>query len=345
MPEPSRARYPDDEGYAERDGVRLFYEVYGEGDPTLLLLPHGVFAHSRAWKAQIPYLARHARVVAYDGRGSGRSGRPRGVAAYEVPELVDDAVAVMDATSTESAVVVSAASGSRSGLALVAGHPERVTGAVFIAPYLPLTPWPPVETMWGAFEEPRAWRRALHIVRYTVGGLGVVLRSPELRRTYLRFARRVRFQEGITKFNRHFWLRDQRGFVDWAARTLNFVEPHSTRGIEDEIAWGMEADAQTLVDAWLALDVADSLGLRHATRIRELCAGIRCPVLVIRGELDVAIPPAWGAAVAELTGARLVTIAGAGHVPQGRKPVPVNLALRAFAERCRAAEPIQRSHA
>ncbi|NUT54911.1 MAG: alpha/beta hydrolase, partial [Thermoleophilia bacterium] len=36
--EQSRARYPDEEGYVERDGVRVFYEVYGSGEPTFLLL-------------------------------------------------------------------------------------------------------------------------------------------------------------------------------------------------------------------------------------------------------------------------------------------------------------------
>jgi pimeloyl-ACP methyl ester carboxylesterase len=345
MSEPSRARYPDDEGFAERDGVRLFYEVYGEGQPTVFLLPHGVFAHSRAWKGQVPYLARHARVVTFDGRGSGKSDRPRGVAAYEVPELVDDAVAVLDATSTDRAVVVSAASASRSGLVLAARHPERVAGSVFIGPYIPMTPWPPTETMWRTWQEPRAWRRALRILRYTVGGIGVLARSPDLRSSYLRFARRVRFLEGVRKFNRYYWLRDQRGFLEWGARTLNFNEPHSTRPIEDEIAWGMETDAETLVDAWTALDFLDSLGLRDSARIREFCADLRCPVLVIHGELDIAIPPAWGAAVAHLTGGRLVTVPGAGHSPQGRKPVPVNLALREFAQACRAAEPMQRSHA
>ena len=37
--EQTRARYPDEDGYVERDGVRVFYEVYGSGDPTILLLP------------------------------------------------------------------------------------------------------------------------------------------------------------------------------------------------------------------------------------------------------------------------------------------------------------------
>jgi pimeloyl-ACP methyl ester carboxylesterase len=47
-PEQSRARYPDSSGYIKRDGVRM----------------------------QIPYLARHCRVLTFDGRGNGRSDRP-----------------------------------------------------------------------------------------------------------------------------------------------------------------------------------------------------------------------------------------------------------------------------
>ena len=74
--EQTRARYPDESGYVERDGVRLHYEVYGTGEPTVLLLPTWSIIHSRHWKMQIPYLARHCRVVTFDGRGNGRSDRP-----------------------------------------------------------------------------------------------------------------------------------------------------------------------------------------------------------------------------------------------------------------------------
>ena len=70
--EQSRARYPDSSGYTKRNGVRLYYEVYGSGEPTVLLLPTWSIIHSRHWKMQIPYLARHCRVLTFDGRGNGR---------------------------------------------------------------------------------------------------------------------------------------------------------------------------------------------------------------------------------------------------------------------------------
>ena len=101
--EQTRARYPDGEGYVERDGVRVFHEVYGEGESTILLLPTWSIIHSRVWKLQIPYLARHARVVTFDGRGNGRSDRPEEPEAYAEREFAADALAVLDATETESA--------------------------------------------------------------------------------------------------------------------------------------------------------------------------------------------------------------------------------------------------
>ena len=138
--EQTRARYPDDEGYVERDGVRIFYEVYGSGDPTLLLLPTWSIVHSRHWKMQIPYLARHCRVLTFDGRGNGRSDRPQGAEAYSVPEFAADALAVLDATSTERCIVAGVSCGALWGTLLAGDHPDRVDGAVFIGPAVPLAP-------------------------------------------------------------------------------------------------------------------------------------------------------------------------------------------------------------
>src|SRR5829696_5745278 len=136
--EQSRARYPDEEGYADRDGVKIFYEVFGTGEPTVLLLLTWSIMHSRHWKMQIPYLARHCRVLTFDGRGNGRSDRPTEPEAYRSAEFTADALAVMDATGTERAVLVAMSLGATWTLELGALHSERVAGIVFIAPALPL---------------------------------------------------------------------------------------------------------------------------------------------------------------------------------------------------------------
>src|ERR1700755_86752 len=90
--EQSRARYPDSSGYIKRDGVRLYYEVYGSGEPTIFLLPTWSIVHSRHWKMQVPYRPRHCGVVTFDGRGTGRSDRPAEPAAYVEAEFAADAL-------------------------------------------------------------------------------------------------------------------------------------------------------------------------------------------------------------------------------------------------------------
>ncbi len=133
--EQSRARYPDEDGYVERDGVKIYYEVYGTGEPTVLLVPTWEIVHSRSWKFQIPYLARHCRVVTFDPRGNGRSDRPAGYDAYRRREFAADAVAVLDAAGVDRAIVVNWCDMGES-LILAAEHPERVASLVFIAPPL-----------------------------------------------------------------------------------------------------------------------------------------------------------------------------------------------------------------
>ena len=75
-----RARLPDRDGTVDRDGVRIHYEVYGEGAETMFFVPPWSIVHSRVYKAQIPYFGERFRCVAYDPRGNGRSDHPRGMA-------------------------------------------------------------------------------------------------------------------------------------------------------------------------------------------------------------------------------------------------------------------------
>jgi pimeloyl-ACP methyl ester carboxylesterase/predicted glycosyltransferase len=229
--EQSRARYPDDSGYVERDGVRLYYEVYGSAEPTVVLLPTWSIVHSRHWKMQIPYLARHCRVVTFDGRGNGRSDRPAGAEAYARPEFALDALAVMDATDSERAVLVGVSCGALWGLHLAAEHPERVAGAAFIAPAVPLAPPLPERTAY-PFEEP------------------------------------LETDEGWAKYNAHYWLRDYRGFLEFFFAKC-FTEPHSTKQTEDCVNWGLASTPETLVDSvrGLTLGPADAVQ-KLAARVR-----------------------------------------------------------------------------
>ena len=218
--EQTRARYPDASGYVERDGVRIFYEVYGSGEPTILLLPTWALIHSRHWKAQIAYLARDHRVVTFDGRGNGRSDRPQGAEAYAIREFATDTLAVMDASSTERAVLVSLSRGAERLLLLAANHPERVEKLVFIAPALPL---PPV-----------------------VARIRAAAEFLQPHDEYVDWG----------KWNRNYWLEHYEDFLEFFFSQC-LSEPHSTKQREDAVGWGLETDAETLVATQLAPRLQD----------------------------------------------------------------------------------------
>jgi pimeloyl-ACP methyl ester carboxylesterase len=286
--EQTRAREPDAEGYVERDGVRVFWQRYGDGRPTVFLLPTWSIVHSRCWKAQVPYLARHFRVLTCDGRGNGRSDRPSGAGAYTEREFAADALAVMDATATPRAVLVSLSCGALWSTMLAADHPDRVAGAVYIGPAVALAP-PHPERAVHSFHDP------------------------------------LDTDEGWARYNRHYWRRDYRGFLEYFfSRCL--TEPHSTKQHEDCVGWALEIAPETLIAT------KEALLLCQLERFRDRCDRVRCPVLVIHGDEDAIRPHAQGAALAAATRGRLVTLAGAGHLPHARDPVKVNLLLREFVE-------------
>src|SRR4030088_1184893 len=67
------------------------------------------------------------------------------------------------------------------------------------------------------------------------------------------------------------------------------------------------------------------------SEVEAICRQVRCPLLLIQGDLDNCQPYERGVALAELTGARLVTLEGEGHIPSARHPVRVNLLISEFA--------------
>ena len=291
--EQSRARYPDAEGFVERDGQQLFYEVYGEGEQTLFLLPTWSLFHCRHWKMQIPYFARHFRVLVMDGLGNGRSSRCREELRYSPAEFARDCLAVMDATETEQAVMVSLSRGAQFLLELAHLAPERVTGAVFIGPMFVYTP-----SQWSLLLHPRVAQL---------------------------FGTRMPAYRWWGRMNGVHWMEDYSGFAEWfVSRCL--PEPHSTKAIEDGVGWALDTDPETLIAT------ARGEWMRGRRTLRARAEGLRCPVLVIHGDRDRINPIRDGRALARLSAGRLEQVRGAGHFPHARKPVQVNLALRDFGE-------------
>jgi pimeloyl-ACP methyl ester carboxylesterase len=289
-----RACEPTDDGYVEVDGVKIFFEVYGAGGPAVMFLPTWEIVHSRAWKFQVPYFARHGRAVTFDRRGSGRSDRPLDLDENDREATTKDALAVLDHVGAERVVVVSWC-GAGDDLLLAVEHPDRVAGLVLIAPDLLLTPEPSDEEGPWPFEE------------------------------------ELDTSEGWSRWNRPFWLRDWRGFVEFFfAQT--FTEPHSTKQIDDAVGWGMQTDAPTILRGM------DAEWANDRDSAQRLCEQVASPTLVIQGSVDAVVGPARGAAVAAaIPGARLVTLDGCGHAPHLRDPVRVNLLVRDFLTRLGAA--------
>src|SRR5580698_1343389 len=152
-----RAREPDCEGFVERDGVRVGYAVFGAGEPAILLLTSWAIVHARQWKAQVPYLARRFRVITVEGRGNGRADRPKAPEAYLDREYVDDAVAVLDATGADRAVIVGLSLGARHALQLAAWYPERAAGVVAMGTALP---WPIPPDFFEPKDSYEGWEKA-----------------------------------------------------------------------------------------------------------------------------------------------------------------------------------------
>jgi pimeloyl-ACP methyl ester carboxylesterase/predicted glycosyltransferase len=291
--EQTRALYPAAEGFVERDGQRLFYEIYGEGEETVFLIPTWSLVHSRHWKMQIPYFARHFRVLTMDGLGNGRSDRCRDTRRYAAAEVARDCLAVMDATHTQRAVMVSLSRGAQYLLEVERQAPDRVAGAAFIGPYFPYTP-----SHW--------W----------------FLRIPFSRFLFQRPAPAYRWWG---RMNAVHWREDYPDFAEWfISRCL--PEPHSTKAIEDGVGWALDTDPETLIATALAKFPSDRRTLRRLAR------NLDCPVLVVHGDRDMNAPPRDGRALARIARGRLEMVRGAGHFPHARKPVQVNLALRDFSE-------------
>ena len=114
----------------DRDGVKIHYEVHGDGPP--LILTHGYSSTSQMWKDQVAALSRHHRLVLWDMRGHGQSDYPDDPKAYSEAATVGDIAALLDTVDAKRAIVGGLSLGGYMSLAFYRAHPERVSALLII---------------------------------------------------------------------------------------------------------------------------------------------------------------------------------------------------------------------
>ena len=126
----------DETGVADRDGVRIAWNRFGDGPETILFVPTWNFVDSRVLRHQVDGLRDRFRLITFDARGSGASDHP--ATGYTFPDHAADAVAVLDATGTAVASLVGASAGTHTSVHVAVAHPERVRRLVLVAPPMDL---------------------------------------------------------------------------------------------------------------------------------------------------------------------------------------------------------------
>ncbi|MCC7366664.1 MAG: alpha/beta fold hydrolase [Dehalococcoidia bacterium] len=108
--------------------ITTYYEEAGKGDALLLINDLG--GDLQSWALQVPELAKHFRVIAFDNRGAGRSSAPD--RPYSIAAMAQDAAALLDALGVESAHVLGVGMGGFIAQELAIAHPKRVQKLVLL---------------------------------------------------------------------------------------------------------------------------------------------------------------------------------------------------------------------
>jgi pimeloyl-ACP methyl ester carboxylesterase len=288
-----RALEPTETGHLDTRGFRIGYEVFGEatGRP-LLFLPTWQIVHMRMWKMQIPYFARHGfRVIAHDLPGNGLAERTTDSRAFEQDRVADQSVDLLDRLGVAQADLVGLSASCPRAVNIAARYPDRARRLVLI----------------GSGIDP------------------AVQRTPEENaEIHRKFWTAHPTYDGWQKRNAHYWLEHWDEWLEFFFGNA-FSEPHSTKGIEDAVAWGHDTTPEIIVRTQGDPKLAPSIPV--AEQLRR----VRCPVLMIHGSDDRITPLAGAQHVIDMRpDFELIVLEGVGHIPQARHPVKVNLEIERF---------------
>jgi len=283
------------------DGVPLHVEVNGADEaPLTIVFCHGYALHQDCWHYQRRDLASRARLVFWDQRGHGRSGRAEGPVTVDQTGEDLDAVLRAMAPGRGRVVLVGHSMGGMTIMALAGGHPDlfgtKVAGVVLIA------------TAAGGLGQPD----------------GLMPGLPGPLRTFLQKAAPTVLR-GVAAGRRAALV--ERGRLAGrelellATRFLAFGDPQASLSLTEFVERMIrEAPVGVIADFYSALLGCDQSDV--------LAALGRVPVTVITGDKDRLIPPRLGVELAaEIPGARLAMVAGAGHAVMLERPDVVNDAI------------------
>jgi len=110
-------------GLAPINGVKIWYAVFGRGQPVLFL--HGGLANANYWGHQVRALQRHYQVIVMESRGHGRSSRNQEPYGYDL--MASDVVGLLDHLKIRRAAIVGWSDGAIIGLDIAMKHPGRVS--------------------------------------------------------------------------------------------------------------------------------------------------------------------------------------------------------------------------
>jgi pimeloyl-ACP methyl ester carboxylesterase len=105
--------------YIEANGLEVYYEDYGEGEPLMLI--HGGTATSQSWASHLPAFTEHFEVFTPDSRGHGRTDNPTGELGYRV--MADDLASLIDALGLQRPLVLGYSDGGQIALELGLRYP------------------------------------------------------------------------------------------------------------------------------------------------------------------------------------------------------------------------------
>ncbi len=120
---------PLESGYAPVNGLEMYYEIHGSGEPLMLL--HGAFAAIDLWGPFLSTLAESHQVIAVEFQGHGHTAdidRP-----FSFEQFADDVAALMDHLGIPEADIVGYSMGANTGLQLAIRHPNHVRPMVIIS--------------------------------------------------------------------------------------------------------------------------------------------------------------------------------------------------------------------